>query len=301
MLNLKLPLTVLLLAFWASARVLPAQELSTDFQTLAPNWLSRPAYRTVDFHSPVTTVRGQYEEPLESDRPDFTEASCTVGLGVLQIESGYTYTYDSAGGTATNQHDLPELLVRYGISDGVELRLGWIGYIFGRDENQTTGAATTNDGGTDLDVGLKIELTEQHGCWPEMAVITAVSAPSGAPAYSSNQVDPIVNLLYSWELSDRLSLGGSTAHRSTALLSDHYSQFAQSAVASLKLTEQWGSYFEWFAFFPHSSDDDRAEHYLDGGFTYLITPNFQVDWRVGLGLTEAADNFFTGAGFVIRR
>src|SRR5687768_10953213 len=34
-------------------------------------------------------------EPLVTDRPDFTEASSTVGLGVMQLESGYTYVYDS--------------------------------------------------------------------------------------------------------------------------------------------------------------------------------------------------------------
>ena len=29
-----------------------------------------------------------WDEPLASDRPDFTEASCTVGRGVCQIEMG---------------------------------------------------------------------------------------------------------------------------------------------------------------------------------------------------------------------
>jgi len=40
---------------------------------------------------------------------------------------------------------------------------------------------------------------------------------------------------------------------------------------------------------------------LNAGLTYLVTPNFQLDWRAGLGLNTAADGFFTGCGFTVRR
>jgi hypothetical protein len=39
------------------------------------------------------------DEPLASDRPDFTESSSTVGRGIWQLESGYTFIEDRAGGT----------------------------------------------------------------------------------------------------------------------------------------------------------------------------------------------------------
>ena len=37
-----------------------------------------------------------------------------------------------------------------------------------------------------------------------------------------------------------------------------------------------------------------------GGLTFLIHCDFQVDWRVGFGLNEEADDFFTGVGFAWR-
>ena len=52
------------------------------------------------------------DEPLATDRPDFTEASSVVGLGVLQIETGYTYFFDNDGTDQTIGHSYPETLLR---------------------------------------------------------------------------------------------------------------------------------------------------------------------------------------------
>jgi hypothetical protein len=59
---------------------------------------------------------------------------------------------------------------------------------------------------------------------------------------------------------------------------------------------------EWFAFYPTSAlaDGIGPEHYFNGGFTYLVTNNFQLDIRAGLGLNQAADDFFAGTGFAVR-
>ncbi|MCE9555263.1 MAG: hypothetical protein K8T91_18080 [Planctomycetes bacterium] len=65
-------------------------------------------------------------EPLVSDRPDFTEASVTVGYGVSQLEMGYTFTLDRNNGTTSQQQSYPELLLRQGLfADWFELRLEW--------------------------------------------------------------------------------------------------------------------------------------------------------------------------------
>ena len=62
-------------------------------------------------------VRGQQggeedEDPIETDRPDFTEVSSIVPRGVVQLETGYTFIYgdDEAGGVRTRTHSGPETL-----------------------------------------------------------------------------------------------------------------------------------------------------------------------------------------------
>lgn len=67
-----------------------------------------------------------FSKPLESDRPDFTEASSTVGQGVWQLETGYTYTRASGFGQTAKNQNYPQALLRYGAwADWLELRLGW--------------------------------------------------------------------------------------------------------------------------------------------------------------------------------
>src|SRR5947209_8529202 len=77
--------------------------------------------------------KNQAEEPLESDRPNFTDSPATVGRGRLQFEGGYQFTHGIAGDSHHDAHDLPELLVRYGIAERLELRIAWDpGFIFDR-------------------------------------------------------------------------------------------------------------------------------------------------------------------------
>lgn len=51
---------------------------------------------------------------MATDRPDVTEASSTVGAGVLQLETGYTYVRDRSDIKVSQSHSFPETLFRYG-------------------------------------------------------------------------------------------------------------------------------------------------------------------------------------------
>ena len=56
----------------------------------------------------------------------------------------------------------------------------------------------------------------------------------------------------------------------------------------------------WYAFFPNGADTARVEHYLNGGFSYLLSNDIQWDIRAGTGLNDAADDFFVGTRLAIR-
>ncbi len=236
------------------------------------------------------------DEPLVTDRPDFTEASSTVGRGVIQLETGYTYTIDDDGIAQTESHSTPEPLLRYGIgADWLEFRLGW-NYL----DEQIGGAG--NSGGEDLYLGFKIGLTPQEGILPEMALVPQITVPTGTDAFSAEEVLPGLNWLYGWDLNDRISTAGSTQFN-RALddgSDDAYTEWAQSWTIGYSLTEKVGAYTEWFALFPHSSETILPEYYFNGGFTRLFGNDVQWDIRAGVGLNEAADDYFVGTGLSMR-
>lgn len=308
--SVRISVLVACVAFAATSRVL-AEE--------APSWLSeRPGLdlgasliRGQDCGcGPGTLFQWSYgtsfeggpdlEEPLVTDRPDFTEASSTVGRGVAQIEFGYTYTLNDDGGVRDITHSLGEPLLRYGIlADWLELRIA----VFPVSMNTATGGMRVSASGVeDLYLGLKVGLTPQECILPEMAIIPQMTVPTGSGNFTNDEVLPGVNWIYAWEINDFISTAGSSqVNRSVdEVTADTYYEFAQSWTVAYSLGDRLGAYTEWFGLFPSGADTAEVEHYFNGGFTFLLTDNIQFDVRGGAGLNDAADDYFVGTGLSIR-
>ncbi len=240
------------------------------------------------------------DEPLIGDRPDYTESSTTVGLGVKQLEMGYTYSYDNDGTTRTKSHSYPETLWRIGMyAEWLELR---IAYNYG-DVYETTGAVeTVTSGGEDLYLGVKIALTPQDGVLPETALVLQSTVPSGDDVFSAGDALPGFNYIYSWALDDDWSLAGQTQWNRAVdgQTGDAYSEFSQSVAIGKSLSDRLGGYYEWYCLIPDGADTEPVEHYMNGGFTYLVHNNLQLDFRVGFGLNDKSDDYFVGTGLIFR-
>lgn len=240
------------------------------------------------------------DEPLASDRPDFTEASTTVGRGVVQIESGYTFIRDRDGGSTLTAHSFPETLLRVGVlAEWLELRAA---YNYGVETTQFGGTATELSGSEDLYLGVKLGLTPQEGILPEMALMPQMTVPTGSSAFGAGEVLPGLNWLYGWDINDFLSTAGSTqVNRALdGVTGEPYLEFAQSWTIGYSLAERVGAYTEIFTLVPDGADTDKTQTYFNGGFVFPVTNDLQFDIRAGLGLNEAADDFFSGAGLVMR-
>ncbi|MBA63051.1 MAG: hypothetical protein CMJ76_11855 [Planctomycetaceae bacterium] len=242
------------------------------------------------------------DEPLIGDRPDFTESSTTVGLGVKQVEMGYTYTFDNDGITQSISHSYPEMLWRVGMyAEWLEFR---IAYNFGDvlERTQTTETITSSAGGEDLYLGFKIALTPQDGVLPETALVLQTTVASGDDVFSAGEALPGFNYIYSWALDNDWSLAGQTQWNRAmdAQTARPYSEFSQSLAIGKSLSEKVGGYYEWFCMIPDGADSAPVEHYMDGGFTFLLHNNLQLDFRAGFGLNEQSDDYFAGTGLIFR-
>lgn len=241
------------------------------------------------------------DEPLVADRPDFTEASTTVGRGVLQLEMGFTYAQDEADSVVQRGYSYPEMLFRYGIlAEWLEFRIAW--NCAAHEEMHTNGPFFRDAGSEDLYLGFKIGLTPQEGILPEMALIPQMTVPTGSGIFTNGETLPGLNWAYGWDVTDFITTAGSTQYNMSIdpESNDKYLEFAQSWTVGYSLTEKLGAFTEWFAFFPSGADSVKPAHYFDTGLAYQFTNNVQWDVRVGFGLNEAADDFFTGTGLVLR-
>jgi hypothetical protein len=239
-------------------------------------------------------------EPLVTDRPDFTESSVTVGYGVVQLESGYTLTYDSEGNDSTTSHSFPETLLRVGMfAEWFEWRIDWN---YAAETVDTGGVENSADGAEDLVLGMKFALTPQECLLPETAIILQMSVPTGSSDFTSDEVLPGFNYLYGWDITEEWSTGASTAINGATddETTDIFTEFSQSWTVGHPLSDKWNSYAEWFVIVPISADTNRTENYFNGGFTYLFNNDLQWDIRAGVGLNDAADDFFAGSGLSFR-
>jgi len=311
--------SALLLTLLLTARALTAGELiwvDDDGTTIEPASLLTAALSEShlsfpdDDNGPGTLLSWRYgdgntggpdlDAPLVTDRPDFTEASTTVGRGVLQIEFGYTFSMDEEGSARSRGHSAGEPLIRWGVgADWLELRLA----LFPVSQRTNDGTGWRSAGGTeDLYIGSKIALTPQECHLPETAVILQSTVPTGSNEFTNGETLPGANLIYAWEVNEDVMVAGSTqANRALDEgTGEAYVEIAQSATIVLGLSDDIGMYTEWYALIPNGADTAQVEHYLNGGFTFLLSNDVQFDIRAGYGLNRAADDFFAGAGLSVR-
>ena len=233
--------------------------------------------------------------PMVTDRPDATESAVTVAPGTFQLESGYTY--GKIEGIAV--HNLGEILLRIGVTDSVEVRLGANSYQWVR------ASRATEQGLEDSTLGVKIKLVDSGGGSgfgsPQVAVLASTTLPTGASLLTQEKVQPEVRFAVAWDLSERFALGTNIVYvyGNDVLVDERFHQGGSTLALGYALTDRVGAYVEYFGVYPVLKDGP-SENYVNGGTTFLIDQNFQLDARVGYGLNGLEDDFFVGFGSGVR-
>jgi hypothetical protein len=227
---------------------------------------------------------------LITDRPDQTESSSVIPQGLIQLESGWLVRSKEG----QRAHEWPGTLVRTGIGNRTELRLGWEGGIWD----------PLSSGVGDTSIGAKFFLSEESGWLPQTALLADMSIPTGSDEFSSHRADPGLRLAFSNTLNDRVSLAYNagfvlSSERDSTDDIDTGNEFVYTAALGIGLLENLGAFIEVFGGESLALERNSGTS-LDGGLTYLILPNLQLDFYSGVGLSDSADDWFLGAGFSIR-
>jgi hypothetical protein len=259
--------------------------------------------------SPVVTLeaatgRGLREQPeerdeVETDRDSFTPATTTAGRGRLIVESAYSFIDNRR---AKETHSFPELILRYGLTERVELRLGW-NYEVGGTGNETSGL----DAGEDLvfgtsrleressiSYGVKLGLTRQSRWLPRSALIAQASTPTSGP---DNATQLAVTGAAGWELPNRWRFDTGFRWGLASEAGDRFNAWAPSAVLRVPIGERWAAHAEYFGIFTTDKEQNTTRHFISPGLHCLVTPNLEVGVRVGWGLNDQSARFFANGGF----
>lgn len=226
---------------------------------------------------------------MVTDRPDATEAPSTVPQGYIQVETGAFFTSFEDQGVKEEVIGYNTTLLRVGLLDNFELRLGW-----NFEEGRTTVGGMKLDNVTSglspLLAGMKVNITEEKGLLPEIGLIGHIFLPFTA---GSDYKPETTGADFRFSLGHTLSERSSIAYNVGAQWGSDSPEIAYiyTIAYGYSVTDKFGFYAELYGDFP---EDSRANHYWDAGVTYLVSNNIQLDATVGSGITEGQDLLLSG-------
>ena len=228
----------------------------------------------------------------------WTQKMTSLARGRTQLEGGYSYLRGSSGGSDWTQHAIPDMLLRFGLTERLELRLGWPGYVTSDTDDPAIGNGFS--GTLDPNVGLLYDLWGQHGWLPQTAVLAAVPVPLEGNPFALNSLQPLTELMYAWQTSDRTAITGRSGFAIFDAAGDNYTQFQQSLSLDVILTERLGTFVSWDMLADHGSWNDTSQHMVGGGLSFLLTERFAISWRSAVGINSAAPDFLNDIRFAYR-
>lgn len=234
---------------------------------------------------------------MVTDRPDQTESPTVVPKGFLQVETGSFYESLEIAGIQEERWVFNTSLLRYGLLENVELRLGW-------DYEEI--ATTINDVSLDnvlnglspLLLGTKIAIAQEKSGWPEVGFIGHLFLPFSASSdFKPETTGADFRFAFSHTLNERsnisYNLGGEWGDDAAQIA------YIYTIAYGYSITDNFGVYAELYGDLPENSS---ANHLWDAGITYLLSANVQLDATIGSGITDSQDILLSaGLSFRIPR
>jgi hypothetical protein len=233
--------------------------------------------------------------PLQADRPGFTSPSGVVGLGVFQLENGYTLESARSGATGTKTVSGPQMLFRFGLSEALEVRFATNGYSW--QALRADGFTSAAQGASDSVVSAKLRVVEQSSLRPEVAITGGLSLPIGGSAFAGSGYDPSFSLAAVKDLPRGFSVAANANIASITDERGRYSSTAESLWIAHSL--RFASIFVE-AYRTTISRTEGSATALDAGLFRNVGRNIQVDIDAGHTIAGDRPAWFATLGFVFR-
>ena len=235
-------------------------------------------------------------DEIETDRDSFTPATTVVGWQRLVVESAYSFIDNRR---VLDTHSLPELVVRYGVTERMELRFGTNYEVGGAGNPISANIPDDLDANPELEeeanvsYGVKFALTEQLDWQPQTALLLQGFTPIAGEVTDTHFVATLVG---GWQLENDWTWDSAIRYSTGSHEQDHFNVWSPSTVLKVPLGEQWKAHLEYFGVFSEGRASESTQHFISPGIHYLITTDWEIGIRVGWGLNDQAPNSFANVG-----
>ena len=240
-------------------------------------------------------------EEIETDRDSFTPSTALTPRGRLIVESAYSFL-DNRGFKET--HSLPELILRYGVNERLELRFGWNAEIGGSGA-EVSGNAGEGDPFEHEDkverehtilYGAKFRISGQDRLLPRSVLILQGYTPTGGSEGVSTASSVIATYAAGWEFANRWRLDGSMRYGFDSEKGDRFNDWAPSIVLKVPVGEKLAVHAEYFGIFTTKKEQNTNRQFFSPGLHALVTPDLEIGFRLGWGLNDQSARFIANAG-----
>jgi len=225
---------------------------------------------------------------ISTERPTVGNSPDLIPGQSLQVENGAGVTYQKKQYVA----DLPETLLRFGLTNQVEVR-----FLFGDEVYQRSNTSDSHSLQTmDPALSAKFALGKPNSIYPRSSIV-GLSFPGGGSNWTSGSYDPGVTAIWTQTIKKAYFLnevGGSTL---TTLAGARRMSWAPSVAGGRSLSETVTGFAEYA---PTILANGNLEYVVDGGFSITIRRLTQLDIRTGYLKDSARFHALFSIGYSVR-
>lgn len=214
-----------------------------------------------------------YSQVIATDRPSAqTDNSFTLYHKAFQVESGLLYLHEN---DIVQPSSLPNLLLRYGLLDKLELRFS-SEILLSLDDGKISRGP--------INLGTKLQLIREENF--QLAFLSMVS-------FENNVQEIMTKIVGANTITKNLSLGYTIGYQSASIFYDktlNYSLFLSNSFGS-----KFSGFLELYGDWEYNNIDFANQLNFDFGCSYQLTDVMQLDTYFGKGIQN--DMYFGSLGF----